>query len=150
MITVKTTLLALGLGLILPSAQAADAETPPDLIENMMQMQYFVHKLSLSIDARNDKLSDFYAHEVEETIEAAETIPSYHDKPIGDLVTGMLVPAFERLEQAIETGDWKQSDTRLDDLIEACNACHTATGYEAIRIRRVENNPFMQSFQPEP
>lgn len=140
---------SLCLGLGLAACNGAIVDEPPDLIENMKNMQYFTHKLALSVDARNQSLADFYAHELEESIEAAETIPSYHDQPIGELVSGMLVPAFESLEEAIKTGDWMQADARLDQMITHCNACHTTTGHEKIRIKRVESNPFMQSFEPD-
>lgn len=136
--------------LVLAGCDGPDADEPPDLIDNMMRMQYFTHKLTLSVDARNHKLADFYAHELEEIIEVAETIPTYHDHAIGDLVSGMLVPAFEALEDAIEAGDWMQADARLDQMITNCNACHTSTGFEAIRIKRVESNPYLQSFEPAP
>lgn len=136
--------------LVLAGCDGPDTDEPHDLIDNMMRMQYFTHKLTLSVDARNDKLADFYAHELEEIIEVAETIPTYHDHAIGELVSGMLVPAFEALEDAIEAGDWMQADARLDQMITNCNACHTSTGFDAIHIKRVESNPYLQSFEPAP
>lgn len=143
-------LLALAsLSLGLAGCDRTVTDEPADLIDNMRNMQYFTHKLALSVHVRNQTLADFYAHELEEIIEVAETIPSYHEQAIGELVSGMLAPAFESLEEAIKAGDWAQADARLDQMITNCNACHTTTGHEAIRIKRVESNPFMQSFEPD-
>jgi cytochrome c553 len=134
------------LGLTLLLAASASAESEPGLAENMRAMQYYSHKLSLSIDARNQPLADFYAHELEETIEDAEKIESYKDQPIGRLTQAMLVPGFEALEDALEGDDWTKTDERFNALIHACNACHQATGFGFIQIRRSSQNPYLQSF----
>jgi len=124
------------------------ADEEPALIENMGAMQYFLHKLSLSIAARNSELADFYAHELEETIEDAEKIKEYDGKRIGQMVKSMLVPPFEALEDAIDEGNWADADARLADVIASCNACHQQTEFGFIRIQPTTQNPFMQSFEP--
>ena len=133
------------------SASASEEGEDHDLIGHMGSMQYFSHKLELSLRARNRELVDFYAHEIEETIEATTEIEAYHDKPVGDLTEAMLVPAFDRFEQAVddENGDWKAIDSRFNELINACNACHQATEYGYINIRRTDANPYMQSFESD-
>lgn len=124
------------------------ADQEPDMIDNMVAMQYFLHKLSLSVEAGNHELADFYAHELEETIEEAETISEYHGHPIGALVTSMLVPAFDAFEDALDEGRHAELGDRLDQVINSCNACHGATGYDFIRIQRNTHNPYMQAFEP--
>ncbi|MEX2499731.1 MAG: hypothetical protein WD397_12750 [Wenzhouxiangellaceae bacterium] len=121
-----------------------------DLIGNMGAMQYFSHKLDLSIHHQNRKLADFYAHEIEETLEETTEIPEYHGKPVGELAETMLSPAFERFDQALdaEDSDWSAIDAKFGELVNACNACHQATGYDYINIERTRSNPYMQSFQP--
>ena len=133
-------------GILATSAAHADQE--PDLIDNMVAMQYFLHKLSLSVSAGNYELADFYAHELEETIEDAETISDYHGHPIGQLVTRMLVPTFDAFEDALDEGQHDDLADRLDQVISSCNACHSATGYDVIHIKRNAHNPYMQSFRP--
>lgn len=124
------------------------ADEEPALVENMGAMQYFLHKLSLSVAARNAELADFYAHELEETIEEAEEIKEYKGKRIGQMVGSMLVPPFEALEDAIDSGDWAEVDARLSSVIESCNLCHQQSGFGYIRIAPTTQNPFMQSFDP--
>jgi len=133
-----------------PRATASEEDEDHNLIGLMGQMQYFSHKLDLSIRHGNRKLVDFYVHEIEETIEATTEIEAYHDKPVGELTEAMLTPAFERLEQALgdEDGGWEKIDGRFGELVDACNACHMATEYGYIKIRRTDANPYMQSFEP--
>lgn len=138
----------LALGLVVASG-APRAAGEPDMIATMGQMQLFLHKISLSVEAGNRELADFYAHELEETIEAAESIEEYHDIPVGELTAAMLTPGFEAFEAALDGDDAGQVESRMGDLIEACNACHQATGYEFIRIEPNDTNPYMQSFEPK-
>jgi hypothetical protein len=142
----RSTLALSALALLLGTIPAWSGE--PGLAENMRAMQYYLHKLSLSVDARNQPLADFYAHELEETIEDAEKIDNYKGQPIGRLTKAMLVPSFDALEDAIEADDWNQTSERLDAVIHACNACHQTTGFGFIRIQRSSANPYMQSFEP--
>jgi len=132
------------------AATAAEKGEDHNLIGLMGQMQYFSHKLDLSIRAQNRELIHFYAHEIEETIEATTEIGEYDGKPIGQLTEGMLAPAFERFEQAAddENGGWEAIDGRFGELIDACNACHQATEHGFINIQRTDANPYMQSFEP--
>lgn len=132
-------------------ATAAEDGEDHDLIGNMGSLQYFSHKLDLSIRAQNRELVDFYAHEIEETIEATTEIEAYHGKPVGELTEAMLTPAFERFEQAVDdaSGGWGNIDDRFGELVDACNACHQATEYGFINIQRSDANPYMQSFEPK-
>lgn len=138
-------LLTIGLSL---GTSTALAEEEPDMIGTMGQMQLFLHKLSLSIDAGNTELADFYAHELEETIEVAESIETYHDIPVGQLTEAMLVPSFESFEKALDGDERERIESSMGDLIKACNTCHQATGYGFIHIQPSEFNPYMQSFEP--
>ncbi len=135
---------ALGLG-----ASHALADDEPDLIDTMGQLQLFLHKLSLSVNAGNVELADFYAHELEEAIEAAESIEAYHDIPVGRLTSSILTPTFELLEDALDSGDPDAIGPRLRGVISSCNGCHDATGYGFIRIAPNDANPYMQTFEPD-
>jgi cytochrome c553 len=131
--------------LTLGSASSGAAE--PGLATLMERMQTYTHKLQLSITARNAPLAGFYLHELEETAEfIAEHIESYHDQPIGQLTEQMLMPAVELLEDAVDDGDWAASDQRFGAMLEACNACHVASGHGAVRIVPASGNPFAQDF----
>lgn len=138
-----------GMALLLgmPTAQPVLAGDELPLVQAMGSFQYFGHKASLAIDKQNRKLTSFYVHEIEEVIESIEKIDDYKGKPVGELVRHKLVPPFEKLEDAIKTGDWGNINTRFNQLVEGCNLCHVATDHEYIKIVRPKDNPFMQSFE---
>lgn len=146
----RPALTSLSLALACALAGSAALAAEPDLVGNMGDLQRFSHKMDLAIGKGNLPLADFYAHELEETIEATLAIESYHDQPIGELTQAMMVPAFERLEEALDAEplDAAALDAAVDGYVAACNACHLASGYGYIRIERTETNPFMQSFAP--
>ncbi|OAB61443.1 hypothetical protein AY599_04930 [Leptolyngbya valderiana BDU 20041] len=143
-------LLLLTITAILPSTPTRASEDGEEhgLVENMGAMQYFSHKLVLAIDAGNLPLADFYAHELEETIEAASAIESYGGQAIGALVDSMLEPRFEELEDALDS-DVDRASAAFDAMVDSCNACHQATGFGLIRIQRRSDNPWLQDFSPQ-
>lgn len=122
------------------------ANASDSLIGLMGSLQYFSHKLSLSIDANNARLAGFYAHEVEEVIEVLEEMKDYKGKPIAKLVKSQLLPAFEVLEGKVKSGDMKAASGAFDNMLRGCNSCHTTTQHGFIKIQRSSVNPYMQSF----
>lgn len=133
--------LALGSSVVL-------ADDQPSMIGTMGDMQHFLHKLYLSVQAGNHELADFYAHELEEAIENAQAIDEYDDIKVAELTTAMLVPAFEAFEDALDEQDASAIETRMEALIHSCNACHQTTGYGFIHLQPSKDNPYFQSFEP--
>ena len=64
------------------------------------------------------------------------------------MVKANLVPAFEALEGAVETGDQARVSLAYDGLLAACNACHRAASRPYIHIVRRSDNPYVQDFAP--
>ncbi len=127
---------------LMTTAHASDVE----LVKIMSALQYFTHKTTLAIDAKNPDLAAFYAHELEELIEELEEVESYHNQPIASFVTAILEPSFESLEQQIKSQDWPQSSDAMNALIDSCNKCHQATQHGFILIERRADNPYFQQF----
>lgn len=134
--------------LLLSLPVKASEEGGVELVDLMRSLQYFTHKLSLSVDAKNPKLAGFYAHEIEEVIEQLEKVKSYDGFAIGKLVGFHLEPPFEALEKSIKGGKPGDMKVKLDEMIVACNKCHKATDHGYIVIEKNTHNPFMQSFKP--
>lgn len=129
----------------LQSIQVTYASNDPGLIGHMAKMQYFAHKLGLALAAKNNKLSNFYAHELEEVIEEVEEIKEYKGDAIGKLVKTILVPAFTSLKDQIKVepqNAW-QGYTKL---LESCNRCHQTTKHEFININFEPGRSFLQTF----
>ena len=102
--------------------------------------------LTFYLQAGNRPLAGFYLHELEELAEEViDEVPAYDGHAVADLTAGMLVPVIERLENLVQQG---QGDAAMDELIDACNACHTATEHGYIVMRRATSNPFNQDFAP--
>lgn len=130
----------------LPGALAADDKV--NFVGYMTKMQYFTHKLGLSVDAQNRALQDYYVHEVEEIIEDLEKVDEYKGIAISKLTKTTLEPDFEKLEEAVKAGEAASLDAAYDRLIAACNHCHKAANHAFIHIERRRDNPFTQTFAP--
>jgi hypothetical protein len=115
----------------------------------MHNMQYYTHKLGLSIDANNAPLEAFYIHEVEAVIEAVGAIEDYEGIPIGENLKKTLLPAFETLEAAIDKGEREAVDAAYNELLVRCNTCHAVSEHGYIHIRRSYDNPYPQDFSPQ-
>ncbi len=123
------------------------------LIQLMGKLEYFTHKVGLAIDADNPPLQDFYAHEIEEILEALAKIEEYEAIPISNLVKVTFEKKFEALEEAIDSEEDDRSEqvnARYDDLLGACNLCHRAASRPFIVVKRNPENFYPQSFAPVP
>lgn len=137
-------LLLLALIFFIGTSDNAMADGDAELASWMSQMQVYLHKLDLSVQAENEKLISFYLHELEElSEEIVGEVDTYDGFPVGELTESMLIPRIEEMEESLEGGDVSASLTRL---IDTCNACHVATDHGYIRITKVGSNPFNQDF----
>ena len=149
---VVVTALLLGFVVTFSSCTAGSSEPAseyvPGLAIQMKDMAYWTHKLGLSIEAENDRLADFYHHELEEATEyLVETKAEYKGLPIAQLIDAMMAPVVEELEEALDNGDWPGVRRSYNMLIQSCNSCHAATGYGQIIITSgFGNNPFNMNF----
>jgi hypothetical protein len=131
-----------------PGSVAGEGHGDADFVGHMSRMQYFTHKLGLSVSAQNRALQGYYVHEVEEIIEAVAEVDQYKGIEVGRLIKTILEPAFEDMERAVEQGSVAQVDGAYEGLLKACNTCHQAADHGFIRIERRRDNPYMQSFSP--
>ena len=127
---------------------AGEDEHDLGLVTWMGRLQYYTHKLGLSVDAGNKPLIAYYIHEVEEVIEAIEDIDDADGVPIGKLVKEILMPSFESLETSFESGDEARVDADYNGLIGACNQCHEKANRPYLIVERRHDNPYMQRFKP--
>ncbi len=118
-----------------------------ELAKIMGEMQRHSMKLGYAIQGENQKLADFYLHEIEETLDEIKAVKEHDGLPIGATAGTIMDPAIEPLEAAVDAGDWPASRAAYRGLIEACNNCHTATEHEYIVIIPAEGTPpFNQKF----
>lgn len=127
---------------------AGDDRHDLGLVTWMGRLQYYAHKLGLAVDAGNKPLVAFYIHEVEEVIERIEDIDDADGVPVGKLVKEILLPSFESLETAFDTGDAARLDADYNRLLGACNQCHEKANRPYLIVERRHDNPYMQRFKP--
>lgn len=139
----------LAAAVLVQGAAVAD-EGKLDFVSYMTRIQYFAHKLGLSVDARNKRLADFYLHEVEEILEHLEQVEDFKGIPVAKLSKGLLAPAVEQMEQAVDGADPAAMDAAYDGLLAACNGCHKAADHAFVHVERQRDNPYLQSFAPLP
>ena len=135
------------------AAERAEAhgEEEPELAQYMVRVQRWSHKTALAIRARNQPLTDFYLHELEETVASIQhDVPTYEGYSIGQQTKQMLVPSLDALDAAVDDADWRAADARLKAMARACNQCHSTTDHGFIRVQFDSlANPFAQSFEPQ-
>ena len=73
------------------------------------------------------------SHELQ-TMKQIMQLSTSIDADKGKLMLAMLEPNFEALEHAIEDGNHGKFEKALTQTIDACNACHTATGSSFIQV----------------
>ncbi|WP_375581409.1 hypothetical protein ABWH96_10505 [Marivirga tractuosa] len=130
------------------SMEEGEEEEHYELAKAMTYMQRYSHKLYLAGSNENWELSEFYAHEIEETIEEiekAKVVDEGYD--ISKLVGTMTNPSFEKVEQSIHDQDAKAFADSYKLLVQSCNACHQTTEHQFIKIEVPKNgNAFNQDF----
>jgi hypothetical protein len=131
-------------------APVNESTATPELALLMGDLQRLTHKLALSADAGNAELAAFYLHESQEQLRKIQTeAPEYENLPIALLIDRLANPAYVPLQSAVTAKDAKRMREGIHGIIQACNACHTATQHAFIRITPgTEVNPFNQSFAP--
>ena len=122
-----------------------------ELALHMSRLQRWFHKTALSVEARNQRLADFYLHETEETVETIQTeVQVYEGYEIGRLTKEYLPSTLDSLGQAVHDANWPVADKRLRQLTTSCNQCHDATDHGFVKIQ-IDSlpNPYTQSFAPQ-
>lgn len=122
-----------------------------ELARHMSMLQRWTHKTALSVQARNQRLAEFYLHETEEAVETIQTeAPTYEGYDIKQLSEQHLSPSLDSLDAAVDAADWPVADQRLQTVARSCNQCHTATDHGFVKIRLDDlQNPYAQSFEPD-
>lgn len=130
-------------------AKARQSQTP-ELAEYMQHIRRYTHKLSLSVQARNRELADFYMHELQASaLSVKQDVPGYEGYDIAYFMTQFLDPTIDTLRTSLDSEDWDTIEGDLNTLVNSCNTCHNATGHGFIQVTAgMEKNPYNQVFEP--
>jgi cytochrome c556 len=123
-------------------------EDVPELADAMGQMQYYLHKYALAVDAQNHELATFYFHEVRAASDGIkENIPGYEGYDIKRFMKLFLDPTLEPIETALANKKWDEVRTKTIDMVSSCNSCHNATAHGFVKVTPgFDNNPYNQDF----
>lgn len=125
------------------------AEQPEELAEYMGTLQRYTHKLSLAIDAGNTELAGFYMYESLALLEVIqETFSEYESIPVALYVDRYGLSGYDPLKALFrqEAPAPDKLSQAMDGIINSCNACHVASGFDFLKIKRNPANPFLQDF----
>lgn len=120
----------------------------PELADAMGQLQYYLHKYALAVDAENHELATFYFHEVRASVDGIrENIPGYEGYDIARFMNMLLDPTIEPVETALANKNWDEVRTKTIDMVDACNSCHNATSHGFVQVKPgFDHNPYNQDF----
>lgn len=132
-------------------AKINEGQTTPELAEYMQYIRRYMHKLSLSVQARNGELADFYMHELQaSTLSVKQDVPGYEGYDIAYFTGFLLDPALDSLRTTLQTRNWEKIEAEIDNTIHSCNSCHNATGHGFILVTAgYDKNPYNQVFEPQ-
>jgi cytochrome c556 len=128
---------------------SAAPQAPVELAALMGDLQRYAHKMALSAHAQNRTATLFYLHETRAiTTEIKEKVPTYEGYSIATLMDQIFVPRVDSLDAAMDRENWDEIATRIDEVVRACNTCHSASAHGFVRITEgVDKNPYNQSFE---
>ncbi|WP_086476985.1 hypothetical protein [Arenibacter amylolyticus] len=118
----------------------------PGFGDFMGSIQTHHAKLWFAAQNHNWQLADFEVHEIEEAIEGILNFQADREET---KMIGMLEPALDSIEKAIEKKDIDLFNRSYKQLTISCNQCHLAVdmGYNVVKVP--EFSPFSnQEFKP--
>lgn len=131
-------------------AKINEGQTTPELAEYMQYMGGYMHKLSLSVKARNGELADFYMHELQASALAVkQDVPGYEGYDIAHFMELLFDPQVDTLRTVLKTRNWGEIESQISTTINSCNTCHNATGHGFVQVTAgFDKNPYNQVFEP--
>jgi hypothetical protein len=119
----------------------------PGFGEFMSGIQSHHSKLWFAGQKQNWKLADFEVHEL---MEAVEAIKKYQSERKETQLIGMIIPALDSVNIAIQHKDSELFRGSFIHLTNECNHCHIETKFEFNRIKVPDASPFSnQNFSDE-
>ena len=102
----------------------------------MGRIQRFHQKFWLALRANNPELTQFYLHEMEEAMaEIADGNVVDDGIDISANMRAYGLKVNEHLQQKLKTEGIAGLAKESTSLVDACNACHKASGYDLIKIQ---------------
>jgi hypothetical protein len=116
----------------------------PGLGEYMSTFQLHIAKMWFAVHASNWDLANYELGELEETIEAAESLHAIKNAVnISSVLQSVRQTQAILLEQAMKKHDQQKFASAYNQTLEACNSCHRSVSFGFIHITKPMGQPVM-------
>ena len=121
---------------------ASAKEAVPGLGEYMTTIQLHAGKLWFAAKASNWELANYELDELKETMESAKALNAEKNGvKISGVLDSVLQTQVAQLAEAIKRKSTAEFQKSYDEILSACNGCHTEAGYKFIHIIRPSAPP---------
>jgi cytochrome c556 len=137
----------------LKAAQAATKSSePPELGQQMLELQIRHARLWQAGEAQNWLLTQFQIAELREALAGVAEQNGDHaalqPQRLADVLPGMTNPALKQLQDAADAQDKAKFEAAYDALSNACTACHVAADHGFLVIQR-PRTPVLDNLRAE-
>src|SRR6478672_7010162 len=116
---------------------ASIKELAPGLGEYMTKIQLHAGKLWFAAKATNWELAEYELDELKETMEAAKALNAEKNGvKISNVLDSVLQTQVVQLAESVKRKSSGEFQKSYDEMLSACNGCHTEAGYKFIHIIR--------------
>lgn len=162
--------IALAIALSAPPARAADPAVdaaalqtkiaelekripPPELGQQMLELQIRHNRLWWAGQAGNWNLAFYMVSELGETLRGIEQTngeaPELQPDKLSDVMPAIMDPAIRNVQAALAKKNAAAFATAYDGLSASCNACHAKAGVEFLHIQRPQT-PLLDNLRYAP
>ena len=121
---------------------ASIKELAPGLGEYMTTIQLHAGKLWFAAKATNWELAEYELDELKETMEAAKALNAEKNGvKISNVLDSVLQTQVAQLAESVKRKSSGEFQKSYDEMLSACNGCHTEAGYKFIHIIRPSAPP---------
>jgi hypothetical protein len=126
---------------------------PPELGQQMLEIQIRHARLWYAGEAQNWLLSTFHLHELDEALEGVvEKNPDHaalQPKRLADELPAIMKPAIKAVRDALDKSDKAAFEAAYDRLSAACTRCHQVAGNSFLIIERPKT-PLLDNLRVAP
>jgi hypothetical protein len=135
-------------------AQASPATAvPPELGQQMLELQIRHARLWQAGQARNWLLTQFQLAELRESLSGVVEQNGDHaalqPKRLAEVLPAFTNPALKQLQSAVDAQDEQKFEAAYDELSKACTSCHEASDHGFLVIQR-PLTPVLDNLRAEP
>jgi len=121
---------------------ASIKELAPGLGEYMTTIQLHAGKLWFAAKATNWELAEYELDELKETMETAKALNAEKNGvKISNVLDSVLQTQVAQLAESVKRKSSGEFQKSYDEMLSACNGCHTEAGYKFIHIIRPSAPP---------